>query len=486
MDVTARTKPVRPSESHAVVIGAGMGGLATAQALSRHVERVTLIERDDLPDRPETRPGVPQARHVHVLQAGGLAALERLLPGFGAELVVRGAVRLDVPRDVCWLSAAGWMPPLDRPQRPMLSATRDLIESVTRRLVLETPQVIVRSGLEVVGLILDRDARTGGRHRRGAVRGVEVRARAAGTTGAIERIAADLVVDASGRRSPAPTWLAAAGYGRPRESTVDADLAYATRLYRRTPGDAGGWKAVFLQARPPHTLRMGVLFPIEGDRWMLTLAGANGDVPPTDEVGFLAFARGMRVPTISNAIADLEPVTPIVGFSRTENRRRHYESMVLPDRFVVVGDAACAFNPVYGQGMSVAALTAEALDRCLGRHVARHGTFAGVSESAQAAVAQANAGAWTVATGEDMRYPQTQGGRVSAADRVLRRYFDRVLAAAAVDPVVNTAFVDVIALLEAPTSLLRPALAARVLARRRLLPADERRAAPSPPASVAA
>jgi hypothetical protein len=229
-----------------------------------------------------------------------------------------------------------------------------------------------------------------------------------------------------------------------------------------------------------------VLFPIEGDRWMLTLAGANGDVPPTDEVGFLAFARGMRVPTLSDAIVDLEPLSPIVGYLRTENRRRHYESMVLPDRFVVVGDAACAFNPVYGQGMSVAALTAEALDRCLGRHVARHGTFAGVSEPAQAAVAQANAGAWTVATGEDMRYPQTRGGRVSAADRLLRRYFDRVLAAAAVDPIVNTAFFDVIALLEQPTSLLRPALAARVLARRRLLPADERRAAPSPPASVAA
>jgi 2-polyprenyl-6-methoxyphenol hydroxylase-like FAD-dependent oxidoreductase len=388
--------PGRTRPFHAVVIGGGMGGLATAQALSRHFERVTVVERDDLPSRPTQRSGIPQGRHLHVLQPGGLAALERLLPGLGAELVASGAVRLMAPRDVCWLSAAGWMRPFDHEPRVMLSATSDLIEWVARRLVMDTPQVIVRSGLEVTGLVVtDPAAGDGGGPR---VRGISVRPRGATSPEPTESIVADLVVDE-----------------RPDESTVDAELAYATRIYRRSgDGDAGGWKAVFLQARPPHTRRTGVLFPLEGDRWMLTVAGTNGEVPPTDERGFVEFTQGLRSPVIADIVDRLEPLSPIVGYRRTENRRRHYESLRMPDGFVVVGDAACAFNPVYGQGMSAAALTAEALDRCLADHLARHDAVAGVSALAQRAVAKANAGAWMVAIGEDLRYPETRGGKVSA------------------------------------------------------------------------
>jgi 2-polyprenyl-6-methoxyphenol hydroxylase-like FAD-dependent oxidoreductase len=478
--VPKTSTPNRPF--HAVVIGAGMGGLAAAQALSRHFERVTLVERDDLPSRPTHRSGTPQGRHLHALQPGGLAALERLLPGFGAELVARGAVRVMAPRDVCWLSAAGWMRPFDHEPRMLLSATRDLIEWVTRRLVTETPQVIVRSGLEVTGLVVAEPSAAGaGGAGVPRVRGTAVRPRAATSPEPTESIVADLVVDASGRRSHAPDWLAAAGYERPAESTVDAELAYATRIYRRAgDDDVAGWKAVFLQARPPHTRRMAVLFPIEGDRWMLTVAGTNGDVPPTDEDGFLEFTQGLRAPTIADAIDRLEPLTPIVGYRRTENRRRHYESLRMPDGFVVVGDAACAFNPVYGQGMSAAALTAEALDCCLRDHLARHDDVVGVSARAQKAVAKANAGAWMVATGEDLRYPETRGGRVGVRDRLIRRYLDRVVAVAAVDPVVNAAFFDVVALLAEPTSLMRPALMARVLGRRHEAPESELFPAPRP------
>ena len=477
--------PNRPF--HAVVIGAGLGGLATAQALSRHFERVTLVERDDLPSRPTHRAGIPQGRHLHVLQPGGLAALERLMPGVGAELVASGAVRIMAPRDVCWLSAAGWMRPFDYEPRTLLSASRDLIEWVTRRLVTDTPQVIVRSGLEVIGLVVTEPSKSGAGGPR--VRGIQVRPRAATSPEPTESIVADLVVDASGRRSHAPDWLAAAGYERPAETTVDAELAYATRIYRRSgDDDTGSWKAVFLQARPPYTRRMAVLFPIEGDRWMLTVAGTNGDVPPTDERGFLEFTQGLRAPEIADIIDRLEPLSPIVGYRRTENRRRHYESLRMPDGFVVVGDAACAFNPVYGQGMSAAALTAEALDRCLGDHLARHHGVAGVSTRAQRAVAEANAGAWMVATGEDLRYPETRGGKVGVRDRLIRRYLDRVVAAAAVDPVVNSAFFDVVALLAEPTSLMRPALMARVLGRRHETPDGELSPAPRPliPARVPA
>jgi hypothetical protein len=177
--------PTTHGPRHAVVVGAGMCGLTAAQALSGHFERVTLVERHDLPGRPTNRSGTPQSRPADVLQPDCLAALERLLPGFGAALVASGAVR---------------------------PASQALVEWVTRRLVMDTPQIIVRSGLEVTGLVVTQPPApgTGGR-----VRAVAVRPRGAATAIPTECIVADLVVDASGRCSRAPEWLAAAGYDSP-------------------------------------------------------------------------------------------------------------------------------------------------------------------------------------------------------------------------------------------------------------------------------
>lgn len=442
--------------THAVVVGAGMGGLTAAHALTRHVDRVTIVERDSLPTRPAPRSGVPQARHAHVLQPGGLAALDRLLPGFREALTAEGAVPVAIPRDVLWLSTAGWMQPHATGDLVMLAASRDLIEAVTRDMVLARSSIALRTGVEVKALAV----------RDGRVTGVDVQPRGAAPGEPTERLVADLVIDASGRRSKAPDWLEAAGFGRPREETIDADLAYATRLFRRGPDDLGGWRAMFLQPRAPHDTRMAVLFPQEDDRWILTLAGTNGDVPPTDEEGFLAFARGMRSPVLGDALERLEPISPITGFRRTENRRRHFQELRdAPDGFVAVADSACAFNPVYGQGMSVGAVTAEALSEVLADHLSRTGGTAGVAHRMQQAVARANEGAWTVATGEDLRFPGTVGGRTTAVDRVVQRYLDRVVRLATSDPVTNLAFGKVIGMTEPPTSLLRPALAWRVLTR---------------------
>ena len=444
--------------THAVVVGAGMGGLLVAHALSRHVDRVTVVERDVLPNAPAARAGIPQGRHVHVLQPGGLTAAEHLLPGFQDQLVAHGAIPVVVPRDLLWMSRAGWMAPQAGAGHVVMSASRDLIEWVTRDLVLARSAIEVRTGTEVAGLAV----------RDGRVVGLDVRPRGAAPGEPTERLVADLVVDASGRRSRAPDWLEAAGYDRPDEEVIDADLGYASRTYRRGPEDLAGWQAVLLQPRAPECTRMAVMFPIEGDRWLVTLAGANGDVPPTDEEGFLAFATGLRSPVLADALDRLEPLSPIVGFRRTANRRRRFEDLRrVPDGFLAVGDAACAFNPVYGQGMSVAAMTAEAIDRGLRAHTARtFGDLAGACTGLQRVVARLNAGAWMVATGEDLRFPRTEGGRVTPADRVVRRYLDRVVVAATSDPVANGAFSDVITMTAPPTSLLRPRLAARVLSRR--------------------
>jgi len=452
--------------SHAVVIGASMGGLAAAAAVARHVDLVTIVERDELPSGPAFRRGVPHARHLHVLQPGSSAALERLIPGLQDDMLAEGAALLRVPRDVLWLSAAGWMRPFDGRRRTMVSASRDLIEWVTRRRVLARNDVEVRTGVEVTGLAIEA----------GRVVGVDLRPRGAAPGEPGERLFADLVIDASGRRSHAPDWLEAAGYDRPAETVIDADLGYATRTYRRAGDEpVPGYKAIFLQARPPHTTRMAVLFPLEDDRWMLTVAGTNGDVPPTDEDGFAAFTRGLRSPILADVVEELEPLTPIVGYRHTANQRRHFEQLRrAPSGFVAVGDSVCAFNPVYGQGMGAAALSAEALDRVLadhGRQAGRNDPGA-ASSRIQEAVAKANAGAWMVATGEDLRYPGTTGGSTSLPDRLVRRYLDRVISAATSDEEINAAFFDVVGLLEEPTSLMHPRVVRRVLGRRHPAPPD--------------
>jgi len=246
---------------------------------------------------------------------------------------------------------------------------------------------------------------------------------------------------------------------------------------------------MLLQPKAPGCTRMAVMFPIEGDRWMVTLAGANGDVPPTDDEGFLAFAAGLRSPVLVDAIERLVPASPIVAFRRTANRRRRFDELRRsPAGFLVVGDAACAFNPVYGQGMSVAALTAEEIDRALRAHTAHPDRdLGGETAALQQAVTRINAGAWMVATGADLRFPGTVGRRVTAADRLVARYLDRLVRLAASDPVANAAYVDVVAMTAPPTTLMRPRLAWRVLSRRSPAPSPVppqplHRPAPSPAA----
>jgi 2-polyprenyl-6-methoxyphenol hydroxylase-like FAD-dependent oxidoreductase len=203
------------------------------------------------------------------------------------------------------------------------------------------------------------------------------------------------------------------------------------------------------------------MFPIENGQWVVTLTGGGRDYPPTDDAGFLEFARSLRSPVLYDAIAGAEPVSPVLGYRRTANQRRHYEELTdLPGRLVVAGDSLCAFNPVYGQGMTVAALQAEALDELLR---AGHGPER-FSRIAQKAVARRADDAWMLATGEDLRYPTTQGAKVTAATRLTHRYMDRVLRTAAVDPFVNAAFLRVLNMIDPPQALFRPGVMARSLA----------------------
>lgn len=435
---------------HAVVIGGSMAGILTARVLSEHFGQVTVIERDRLPDAPDVRKGVPQARHLHAFWAGGMEIVERMLPGVEAELVASGAVPLNLPTDMAWLTTANrWTQPFPATQR-IVSATRALLEWTVRSHVEKVAGIDFRTEQEVTAL------RVGAT---GEVSGLTLRDR---RTGMAAELSADLVVDASGRGSKLPEWLGELGFETPEESTVDAFLGYATRMFEIPVGFSARWKAVYIQNAPPLQPRGGIMFPIEGNRWVLTLIGGGKDYPPTDEEGFDRFARSLRSPLLSEIIEVAQPASPIWGYRRTANRRRHYEKVAMPGRLLVIGDSLCAFNPAYGQGMSVAAKEAEVLAGVLaGRTSSAELTHA--LKGAQSAIAARAKGPWTLSTGSDLRYPTTVGANQTRIDRLVNKYLDRVLAAASDDPTVNAAFLRVLNLIDEPQALFSPRLMPRVL-----------------------
>lgn len=446
----ARTNP--PSDGHALVIGGSMAGLLAAQVLSERFERVTIVERDRFPENPGFRKGVPQSRHLHAFMIRGRMISDRLFPGLSGELEEAGAVPMDSADDFEWLTPAGFAPRFPS-GLPLLMSSRDLLEWTVRRRVAALPRVRFLQRTDVTGLLPTPEGK--------AVEAVKLRYRdGAGATRSEEPLRAELVVDASGRNSNASKWLEALGYVPPEETHINSHLGYASRIYERPERFDGDWKGLNVQAAPPLVTRGGALLPLEGNRWMVTLNGLGGDYPPTDEEGFMDFARSLRTPMLYEAIEDAKPLSDISGYRDTANRRRHYEKLSRqPDNFLVTGDAACAFNPVYAQGMTTAALGAETLEECL----RESGDLTGLSKRFQKKLAKANAASWLLATGEDFRVRGVEGGKATLATRLTHRYMDRVLALSLRDVGVRQTFLEVFHMLKAPTALFAPGVAAKAL-----------------------
>ncbi|MBV8994991.1 MAG: FAD-dependent monooxygenase [Pseudonocardiales bacterium] len=449
---TGATRPDGGDGGHAVVVGGGMAGLLAARVLINHFERVTLVERDQLPAGMQARKGIPQGRMPHVMMPRGEQIIERLLPGYSGELGAAGAVPLRMPLDALVFTPAGW---LDRRPTgwPLHSASRPLFEGVLRRRVRDLPGVAIVDGHEVTALLTSPDGRQ--------VTGTVLR-RLDDTAGTRE-LAADLVVDASGRGSRAPVWLSEAGYPTPTTTRVDADVGYASRIYRIPSDFSADWQAVLLFSKPPSMPRSGYLLPIEGSQWILGLMGAAGQHPPTDEDGFAAFTRSLRHPIIADVLAAAGPVTPIHAYRGTANRLRHYERMTRqPERFVMLGDAVCAFNPIYGQGITTAAIAAETLDACLCTQRSQRpgGQLEGLVRRFQRRLARRNADPWLLSTGEDLRFPTTTGMKVNAMTWLMHRYLDRLLPVAIQDLHIAEIYLQVFGMLARPAALFAP----RVLA----------------------
>jgi 2-polyprenyl-6-methoxyphenol hydroxylase-like FAD-dependent oxidoreductase len=444
---------LRPYE-HALVIGGSVAGLLAARVLADHFDRVTVVERDHYPAGPEPRKGVPQARHVHILLLRGQQILEQLFPGLEAELAEAGAPAVDWAADCPTLTPAGWGPRFAS-DLIVRTCSRDLLEWHLHQRLVANPKIHFIEDCDVTGLI---SAET-----QANVLGVRIRLRNGERADSV--LSADLVVDASGRASRAPEWLEALGYARPHETVINSFLGYSSRVYQRPPEFATDWKGLLIRSNPPATTRGGGIYPIEEDRWLVTLGGAARDYPPTDEAGFLEFARSFPNPLLYDALRQAQPLSPITGYQRTENRLRHFEQMrARPEGFVVLGDAACAFNPVYGQGMTVAALGAITLDRCLREQRRRSAdSLAGLAGRFQKALARVNTTPWLFATGQDARIPGTEGAQLSRASKPLRWYMEQLTPLAVQEPKVYKLLLEVGHMLKPPTVLFVPGIALRVL-----------------------
>lgn len=421
----------------AVVIGASIGGLVAARALTDAFDEVVVIERDMLVDDAAPRKGVPQGRHAHGLLASGLRGLERLFPGFAAEMVAAGAVTGDIQGDSLW-HASGFTLASAPSGLQGLLASRGLVEQVVRRRVAELANVTLATGASV-------EALTGDAAR---VRGVRL---ADGTT-----VIADLVVDASGRGSRAPSWLRALGLPEPEAETVEVGISYTSRLYRRRPLDFGGRRAILVGVAPGNW-RYGVALAQEGDRFMVTVGGYFGDEAPTDDAGFTAFAQSLDLPDIGRFVLTAEPLSEPVTIRYPVSTRRRFERLAaMPAGFVVFGDAFCSFNPVYGQGMSSAVLQAEALAASL----------SGPEESLPSRFHRAAAtivdAPWRLAAGGDFRHPAL-APKAPLPVRLINAYVARMHRVAAREPVVGRAFLEVANLLAPPSRIFRPTILARVL-----------------------
>ncbi|MBW4582624.1 MAG: 2-polyprenyl-6-methoxyphenol hydroxylase-like oxidoreductase [Tildeniella nuda ZEHNDER 1965/U140] len=441
------------SPRRAIVIGGSMAGLLAARVLIDHFAEVVLIERDGVSDPLATRPGVPQSQHVHVLLTQGQRLLEQLFPGLAAALTAAGAPTVEWTADWLMLGAGKWLPRCSSDLSGR-TCSRTLLEGLIRQRLLASPKLTLLTGCQVEGLLTTKENQR--------VNGVQLHWRTPDAA-SVPLLSAALVVDASGRNSALPSWLTQMGYDAPPETMINAFLGYASRWYERPKSLEADWQGITVAALEGVNSRGGVLYPIENDRWIVTLGGVGHDYPPTDETGFLAFARSLRVPILYDLLKEAQPLSPIYSYRRTENRWRHYERLHhMPEGIVALGDAVCAFNPVYGQGMTTAALSAMTLDRCLKQVQTQTRNHFSLRFHKQ--LARQLKTPWLMATGEDGRWSTTKGAQPGRRERLMQKYFDRVTVLMQDSPALMKTFAEVVHMVKPPTALLAPGIVLQVLA----------------------
>lgn len=429
----------------AVVLGGSMAGLLAARVLADKYREVIVVERDPLPETATRRRGTPQDRHIHGLARRGQDVLDELFPGFTDDMKAQDVPVLDQLADAR-LYFSGHRLQQGRSGVTIVCASRPYLEAYVRTRVRALPAVTVLDRCNSVGLVTTDD--------RTRVVGARLFRRADGS--ASENLEADLVVDATGRGSRLPVWLRELGYDAPAEEKTPIRVGYATRIYSANSSTLSPEHAVINAPTPQHPRGAGLTI-LEGGRFLVTLMGILGDYPPTDPDGFLEFARTLQFPDVYDTIRDAEPVEDPVAARFPASTRHRYERLsAFPDGLLVTGDAVCSFNPIYGQGMTVAALDALAMRA----HLAKNGQAR--PHDYLRRIAKVIDIPWDMAAGGDLAYPGVVGTRTRKI-RMGNAYIPRVHAAAEHNAAVGAAFLRVAAMTRRPETLFAPNVSLRVL-----------------------
>lgn len=429
---------------HAIVIGASIGGLMAARALTDHYKTVILLERDTLPRMGQNRKGVPQGHHAHGLLGRGREVMEQFFPGLTQDLVNKGAKSGDTQAQVRWYAGDGALAQA-KSEMLGLAVSRPLLEGYIRQRLMALPGIRVVENCDVLGLVSTSD--------KSRVTGVRLVRRNMGS--AEEILHADLVLDASGRGSQTSKWLGALGYEAPQVEEVKVGLGYASAHFIRRPEDQDQNAVVVVASRS--NSRSAAMIAQEGGRWIISVGGFMGDYAPTDYADFLAYTKTLVAPEIAEVVGRGEIIGEIVHFKYPSSVRRHYQKLRrFPQGFLVFGDAICSFNPVYGQGMTSAALQGLALQGELKQGTAK------LAQRFFKAAAKVVDIPWSIAVGNDLANPKIEGKRTGKI-RFINWYMSKLFVAAHQDTVVANAFLKVTNLIAPPPSLMAPRIALRVL-----------------------
>lgn len=430
------------TQQHAIILGGGMAGLLTACVFSQYFERVTIIEKDKLDEQNVPRKGVPQGHQLHIVLARGLQIMEQYLPGLTDELAEGGAVvSNDLALDLCWFSHGGYRPQVSTGLKSVM-LTRPFLEKTVRRRIAALPNIYIAAGTKVAGLCSTSDG--------SRITGVRLAGRPD------QELKANLVVDATGRSSKTSAWLAELGYTPPEVEEVNVKIRYASRLYRR-PKDFR--TLIVTGAQPPHYARQGAIQPLEGDRLIVTLHGRGDQNPSAEEAGFKAHILSLLTQDIAETMAELEPLSDISVHNIPKTRWHHYEKLTrFPAGYLVLGDAICALNPVYGQGMTSAAMQVEVLDQLLQKQPLSDNFWQIYFKQ----IAKVVSVPWQLTASEDFLFPQTEGTSPQMPSLVAK-YLGRLMQTVNHDPVVFIAFFNVMHMMKPPTSLFHPRIMWRVL-----------------------
>ncbi|MBV9629363.1 MAG: FAD-dependent monooxygenase [Xanthobacteraceae bacterium] len=443
---------IRPASigAQAVVVGAGIAGIAAARVLADWFETVILLERDFLHDAPTYRTGTPQARHPHVLLLGGQRALQELFPALDSDFIAAGSVPLQVNRDLREELPDGRRIPQRDLGLTCFALTRPRLEYMLRQRLAQQPNIIIQDGTRVVDLLAEPNGR-----RIKAIRCEGV------TDNRSHILPADLVVDASGRGQLTVGYLMATG--RPFQQTeINIDIGYSTAVLDVPEDVSRDWKAVITHNKAPYLSRRAVILPIEGNRWLMTALGYRDDHPPADWSAILSFLQHLTTRTIYDAVSKLRPKDRVARFGLPASVWRHFEGVAdFPDNLLPIGDAICRFNPAYGQGMSVAAKEAALLRRVLATHAPAPDPFSGLSRAFLREVGSFIETPWTMAALPDLAFPEVRGERPADLNRSLA-FQHALMRLAGHDEEVQRLRTEVWHMLKPPSVLRAPEIARRV------------------------